>query len=176
MEEFPISALNIYLDNNATTHPLKEVRMAMLEALEFSYGNASSAHSLGQRSRTNLTAARDSVAKLIGAQPGQIIFTSGGTEANNQVILSVASAVKKPMHIITSTVEHSSVLNTCRYLQETKGITVTYLQVDRNGIIDLEEFKRAFNEQTSLVSIQWINNETGVVQDIRSIGLVVNEK
>lgn len=176
MEEVTINALSIYLDNNATTRPFKEVRMAILEALEFSYGNASSAHSLGQRSRTNLATARDSLAKLIGAQSEQIIFTSGGTEANNQVILSIASAVQKPVHIITSTVEHSSVLNACRYLQETKGAQVTYLQVDSNGIIDLEEFKRVFNEHTSLVSIQWINNETGVVQDIRSIGLICRDK
>ena len=176
MEEDTISAVSIYLDNNATTRPYKEVRMAMLESLEFSYGNASSAHSLGHRSRTNLTAARDSVAKLIGAQPEQIIFTSGGTEANNQVILSAALAVQKPVHIITSTVEHSSILNTCRYLQDTKGIRVTYLRVDGNGIIDLEEFKRAFNKHTSLVSIQWINNETGVVQDIRSIGLICRDQ
>ncbi|MFZ2418392.1 MAG: cysteine desulfurase family protein [Smithellaceae bacterium] len=166
----------VYLDNNATTRPFKEVRMAMLEALEFSYGNASSAHSLGHRSRNNITAARDSLAKLIGAHPEQIIFTSGGTEANNQVILSVASAVQKSMHIITSTVEHSSILNTCKHLQETKGAQVTYLQVDSNGIIDIEEFKRAFNEQTSLVSIQWINNETGVIQNIKSIGLICRDQ
>lgn len=176
MGEVTISALSIYLDNNATTRPLKEVRMAMLEALEFSYGNASSAHSLGQKSRSNIAGARDSLAKLIGAQPEQIIFTSGGTEANNQVILSVAYTSQKPIHIITSSVEHSSILNTCRYLQETKGAQVTYLHVDSNGIIDFGELKKAFNEQTSLVSIQWINNETGVVQDIRSIGLICREQ
>ena len=167
-----MKALNIYLDNNATTCPLKEVRIAMLETLEYFYGNASSAHSLGRKSKSNITIARESVATLIGAQPEQIIFTSGGTEANNQVILSAALVTRKPMHIITSDIEHSSVLNTCQYLQETRGTQVTYLRVDSNGIIDLEELKNAFNEQTKLVSIQWVNNETGVIQDIRSIGTI----
>jgi len=169
MKEIP---LNIYLDNNATTRPLPEVREAILEALSLSYGNASSAHALGSKSRTNIALARESVAKLIGAEPEQIIFTSGGTEANNQVILSVASVVQKPVHIITSTVEHSSVLNICRHLQETHGAEVTYLPVNSNGIIELEKLKRAFNERTSLVTIQWVNNETGVIQDIQSIGLI----
>ena len=142
----------------------------MLEVLESSYGNASSAHSLGRKSRNKLADSRGYVATLMGAQPEQIIFTSGGTEANNQIILSFASVNQKPISIITSTTEHSSILNTCRYLQETQRAQITYLQVDRNGIVDLNELESALSEKTSLVSIQWINNETRVIQDIHSIG------
>lgn len=171
-----MSVLNVYLDNNATTRPIAEVRAAMMEALEFSYGNASSAHSLGQKSRIKLVQSREHVATLLGAQPEQVVFTSGGTEANNQVIRSVTSAARKPVHIITTAVEHSSVLYTCRYLQDFEGVQVTYLRVDRNGVVDLTELENAFNEQTALVSIQWVNNETGVIQDIRSIGLICHDR
>ncbi|MBK7782281.1 MAG: cysteine desulfurase [Ardenticatenia bacterium] len=161
----------IYLDNNATTRPLPEVIDAMVVALDAGFGNASSAHSVGERARLQLRQARESVAALIGASDTQIIFTSGGTEANNVVLASVVQRPNACRRIVTSQVEHSSVLHMGKYL-ESMGCEVVYLPVDRYGLISLDDLDEAIRPQTDLVSIQWVNNETGTIQPIESIGLL----
>lgn len=164
----------IYLDNNATTRPLPQVRGAMLEILENSFANPSSAHSLGRLSRKRVVAAREQVASLAGALPEQLIFTSGGTEANNQVFLSCTHRQRNP-HIITTVVEHSSILKTCAYLENEGLAEVTYLPVGADGIVSPESLREALLENTVLVSIQWANNETGIVQDIPAIQAVCKD-
>lgn len=159
----------IYLDNNATTRPLSAVVDAMLEALGPSFGNPSSAHSAGDRARSLLEKARESVAQLMDAPADRVIFTSGGTEANNTVLGSVVGLPIERRRIVTSTVEHSSVLSTCEHLERT-GIEVVRLGVDAAGLVSLGDVERALKRPTGLVSIQWVNNETGVIQPVESIG------
>lgn len=159
----------IYLDNNATTQPLPKVIEAMLEVLGEGFGNPSSAHSTGNRARVNVCKARDLLAELIGVDPDQIFFTSGGTEANN---MALASAVKNSLgttQIITTQVEHSSILKFCNYLAE-NGANIVYLPVDHNGHISLVEIEEAISPKTALISVQWVNNETGIIQPIKAIG------
>ena len=155
----------IYLDNNATTRPLPEVIDAMVVALGAGFGNASSAHSVGERARLQLRQARESVATLIGAADTQIVFTSGGTEANNAVLASVSQRPNAYRRIVTSQVEHSSVLHMSESL-ESMGCEVVYLPVDRHGLISLEDLEEAITPQTDVVSIQCVNNETGTNQPI----------
>jgi cysteine desulfurase len=159
----------IYLDNNATTRPLPAVVEAVLEALGPSFGNPSSAHSAGDRSRALLERARESVAHLIGAPPDRVIFTSGGTEANNTVLGSALGLPVERRRVVTSTVEHSSVLSMCENLERT-GIEVVRLGVDAAGFVSLGDVERALERPTGLVSIQWVNNETGVIQPVEAIG------
>ncbi|WP_020676160.1 cysteine desulfurase family protein [Geopsychrobacter electrodiphilus] len=161
----------IYLDNNATTRSLPEVQDSVMGVLGQSFGNPSSAHSLGGRVRKKISLARDYVALLIGAPPSQLIFTSGGTEANNLVLSSVTRGVAKQARIITSQVEHSSVLDMCDHI-ETLGVEVIRLPVNGDGLVSVEDFKAALNSKVVLVSIQWVNNETGVTQPIRTIGKI----
>ena len=158
----------IYLDNNATTPTLPKVREAMVEALEVGYGNASSAHSAGDRSRKILRDAREKVAGIIGAIPDHICFLSGGTEANNLALLSVLSA-PGCQRVVTTTIEHASVLKTCEFL-EASGAEVVYLKPNPEGLIDPNQVFNALRESpTALVSVQWVNNETGVIQQVDSI-------
>ncbi len=153
----------IYLDNNATTPTLPQVREAMIEALEVGYGNASSAHSAGDRSRKILRGAREKVAGIIGSIPDHICFTSGGTEANNLALLSVLTA-PGCQRVVTTTIEHSSILKTCEFLEES-GAEVVYLKPNPQGLIDPDQVFDALKESpTALVSVQWVNNETGVIQ------------
>ncbi len=161
----------IYLDNNATTRPLPEVREAILEALGVGFGNPSSAHSVGDRSREHVRRAREVVADLIGADRSQLVFTSGGTESNNMVLASAVMKSRKDPCVITTTVEHSSMLNMCEYL-ESQGVHVVYLDVDRKGNLDLKELESSISPNTVLVSIQWVNSETGVIQPIEAIGAI----
>jgi len=159
----------VYLDNNATTHLLPEVREAMSAFMSEAIGNPSSAHSHGEPARVYITQARDAVASLIGADSSSVVFTSGGTEANNTVLKAIAEAEKQGRRVITTQVEHSSVIRTCDYL-EARGADVVRLSVDSKGAIDLDELREHLTPETALVSVQWVNNETGAVQPIEHIG------
>ena len=165
----------IYLDNNATTQPLPLVRDEMMRALGKDFGNASSAHSTGERARKHLAEARDNVAELIGGDPSNLIFTGSGTEANNLVLMSCLTKKNKPSQIVTSSVEHSSILKTCDHFLG-KGTDVLFLNVDPSGLINLQQLEDAISGATSLVSIQWVNNETGVIQPIEEISQICRSK
>jgi cysteine desulfurase len=157
----------IYLDNNATTRPLPAVVEAMQQACHEAYGNPSSLHAGGQRARKLLDEARESVSRLCGAYPEQVIFTSSGTEANNLVLHSAIVGIGAP-RIVTSSIEHSSILRHCEFL-ESQGAEVIYLPVGKDGLVDVSELREALKRPTTLVSIQWVNNETGVVQPMETI-------
>jgi cysteine desulfurase len=159
----------IYLDNNATTQPLPQIQEIMLKALGSHFGNPSSAHAAGQRARDQVYHAREAVATLIGAAPPALLFTSSGTEANNMVLASVLQSRGLRPHVVTTAVEHSSILKYCDYLSDL-GATVTYLSVDRAGRLSLADVEAAITPATRLVSVQWVNNETGVIQPIAQIG------
>lgn len=166
----------IYLDNAATTRIHPKVLESMMPYLTDNYGNASSIYHIGRRSREALDSARDTVAKAIGADGKEIYFTSGGSESDNWAIKGVAFAnEKKGKHIITSNIEHHAVLNTCKYLEK-YGFKITYLPVKENGIIDIEDLKKAIQEDTILVSIMSANNEIGTIQPIEEIGKITKEK
>ena len=164
----------IYLDNNATTPLHPEVLEAMLPGLRENYGNPSSIHSFGRSARVQLDEAREKVARLINAQSSEIIFTSGGTEANNLALLGVAFK-DKDKKIITSKIEHPSVLNPCRQLEE-KGVEVHYLDVDRSGRIDIDDLEAQITESTALISLQHANSETGVLQNIKRASEIARNK
>jgi cysteine desulfurase len=140
------------------------------------YGNPSSSHSFGNSAKTALVASREKVAALVGAEkPQEIVFTSGGTESNNLAIKGAALRNKaKGNHVITSAVEHISVINICKYLQK-QGFEVTYVPVDKEGIVDLEKLKDAVNDKTSLISIQYGNGEIGTIQPVKEIGEIAQE-
>lgn len=160
----------IYLDNNATSRPLPEVREAMLDVLDAGFGNPSSAHSAGERARIRITDAREAVAHLIGADPYSVFFVSGATEANNMVLSSALMKHKHSSRIITTNVEHSSIKKYCEYL-EIQSADIVYLPVDRLGHISLSSLEKELSsKKADLVTIQWVNNETGVIQPIGYIG------
>lgn len=168
---------NIYLDNNATTRTRGEVLEAMLPYLKDVYGNASSVHQFGRLARTAIDAARQNVASLLGASSAEeIIFTSGGTEADNFAVKGVVDALRaKGNHIITSAIEHQAVLNTCKFL-ETKGYNVTYLKVDKYGIVNIDELKRSITDKTILITVMYANNEVGTIEPIEEIADIAKEK
>ncbi|MFQ5673864.1 MAG: cysteine desulfurase family protein [Nitrospinales bacterium] len=160
----------IYLDHNATTPPHPEVLEAMLPVLKECFGNPSSIHSYGRAARVRVDEAREQVAELIHARPGEIVFTSGGTESDNFAILGTALALKeKGRHVITCRTEHPAVLNSCEQLQRL-GFSVDYLPVDRQGRVDLDLLKQTLTPQTVLITIQHANSEVGALQDIEQIG------
>jgi len=161
----------VYLDNNATTPVLPQVLEAMLPYYGEHFGNASSIHHHGQETRGAVERARESVAALLGRRASEIVFTSGGTEADNLAIFGVTEAGD---HIITSTIEHHAVLNACKHLA-TKGCEVTYVPVDGHGLIDPSDVKRALRPNTKLISIMLANNETGVLQSVTEIGKIASE-
>lgn len=163
----------IYLDNNATTPVDPEVRAAMTEALERGFGNPSSSHAPGRAARDIVEGARKSVAGLIGADPSEIYFTSGGTESNNLAILGTAM-LSTGGHIITSAVEHPSVLNTVKYL-EASGFEATYADVDRDCRVRVDEIRKAVRKNTILITIMHSNNETGVLQPVDEIAALARE-
>jgi cysteine desulfurase len=140
------------------------------------YGNPSSAHSFGNSAKTALTASREQVAELVIAEkPQEIVFTSGGTESNNLAIKGAALRNKgKGNHIITSAIEHISVINICKYLQK-QGFEVTYVPVDKQGVVDLEKLEKAVNDKTTLISVQYANGEIGTIQPIKEIGKIAKE-
>jgi cysteine desulfurase len=158
----------LYLDHNATTPIDPEVLAAMLPWLENEFGNPSSLYSLGRRSAAALTKAREQVASLVGAQPSEIIFNSCGTEATNTAILSALAINPDKRHIITSAVEHSATIKLCEYLA-TRGYEITWLPVDKDGILDPEKLESAITADTAVVSLLWANNETGVLFPIDEI-------
>lgn len=161
----------VYLDNNATTPTLPEVFEAMKPYFGEHFGNASSIHHHGQETRAAVERARESVAALLSCQPAEIVFTSGGTEADN---LAIFGATAEGDHVITSTVEHHAVLNACKHLQSA-GCDVTYVRVSREGQVDPDQVRRALRPNTKLISIMLANNETGVLQPIQEIGEIAAE-
>jgi cysteine desulfurase len=161
----------VYLDNNATTPVLPEVLEAMRPYFGERFGNASSIHHHGQETRAAVERARESVAALLGCRASEVVFTSGGTEADNLAIFGLASA---GAHVITSTVEHHAVLNACKHLAA-KGCEVTYLPVDGRGLVDPADVKRALRPNTKLITIMFANNETGVVEPVAEIGKIAAE-
>lgn len=166
----------IYLDNNATTPIDPRVLEEMMPFLTHNFANAASTHRFGVSAHEAVKNARQRVADLIGADTHEIIFTSGATEAINIAIKGVAEAYsQKGKHIVTVSTEHSAVLDTCRYL-ETKGFEVTYLPVQTDGLLNLEVVKNAIREDTILVSVMHVNNETGVIQPIQEISELAREK
>ena len=171
--------MQVYLDNGATTKVDERVVKSMLPYFTEKYGNASSAHTMGQIAKIALEESRAKIAKLINAQPEEIIFTAGGTQSNNLAIKGMAFYMKNKQpeknHIITTKIEHSCVLNTCRWL-ETQGFKVTYLDVDEEGFVDLKKLEDAITSKTFLVSIIHGNNEIGTIQDIEKIGKLCKEK
>jgi cysteine desulfurase len=160
----------VYLDHNATTPVEPAVLQAMLPYLSGEFGNAASIHTFGQRARGAVETAREQVAALIGARPQEIVFTSGGTEADNHAIFGVtqapagaagsAASTAVHKHIITSALEHEAVLNTCQALEK-QGISVTYLPVDREGLISLVALRKAIRKETVLITVMHANNELG---------------
>lgn len=160
----------IYLDHAATTPMAPEVIDVMTAALNENYGNASSIHTLGKKNRVLIDYARQTIGASIGAQPREIILTSGGTESDNMALIKTAEYyADKGNHIITTNIEHPAVLNPLQYL-ETKGFDVTYLPVDEKGKVHLEQVKEAIRPETILVSIMYANNEVGTINPIREIG------
>ncbi len=165
----------IYLDYNATTPIDQRVAKAMEPFLHKEYGNPNSVYPLGRRAREAVEKARDDVAELLGCEPREVVFTSGGSEANNMVIKGVAAAHRgRPRHIITSQIEHPSVLEPCRYL-ETEGVDVTYLGVDLQGRVSPRELRDAIRPETILVSIMHANNEVGTLQPIEELSKICKE-
>jgi cysteine desulfurase len=158
----------IYLDHNATTPVLPEVFEAMRPYFCDAWGNPSSTYRFGSQMKSVVETAREQVATLCGANPREIIFTSCGTESNNAAINSALKSNSKKRHVITSAVEHSSVLNYCAAL-EMEGLRVTYLPVNRDGLLKIEDLEAAISEDTALVSLMWANNETGVIFPVEQI-------
>ena len=163
----------VYLDNAASTKISSGVLEKMMESYNENYGNPSSTHKLGQKARAAVEKTRNVIAGYLGAEGKEIIFTSGGAEGNNLVIRGVLNAYDyKGKHIITSKIEHSTVLKTCQQL-EREGYEVTYIDVDENGVINLEQLKNSIRKDTVIVSIMYANNETGVKQPIKEIGKIL---
>ena len=166
---------HIYLDNSATTRLDDEVLKEMMPYLTEEYGNASSIYKLGRNTRNAVETAREKIAKAINAEPDEIYFTSGGTESDNTTIRGIAyNNKKKGNHIITSKIEHPAILETCKQLEK-EGFEITYLNVDKNGIIDFEQLKNSIKETTILISIMFANNEIGTLQPIKEIGTIARE-
>ena len=165
----------IYLDNAATTKTSQEVVDAMLPYFTEDYGNASSIYEIGQRSREAITKAREQIAQVIGAKTEEIYFTAGGSEADNWALKAAFEAYEgKGNHIITTKIEHHAILHTCEYLEK-KGARITYLDVDENGLVDLEELQKAICPETILISIMFANNEIGTIEPIKEIGMIAKE-
>ncbi len=165
----------VYLDNNATTTLGPEVFEAMKPYMLEDYGNASSIHWFGQQAKSAVERARQQVAKLLNARPGEVIFTSGGTEADNAALFGIVQAARaaKP-HVITTGIEHHAVLNTAQVLEK-QGVSVTYVGVGASGVIDPEDVRRAIRPETVLISIMHANNEIGTIQPIEEIGAIARE-
>lgn len=165
----------IYLDNAATTKTRPEVVEAMLPYFTELYGNPSSVYEFATPSKQAVAAARETIAASIGAKTNEIYFTAGGSEADNWALKATAEAYRdKGNHIITSKIEHHAVLHTCEYLEK-NGFEVTYLDVDENGVVKLEELKKAIRPTTILISIMFANNEIGTVQPVKEIGAIAKE-
>ncbi|HBC84144.1 MAG TPA: cysteine desulfurase NifS, partial [Clostridiales bacterium] len=164
-----------YFDHAATTKVNEEVIKDMIPYFGIDYGNASSIYSIGRKSKRAIEDARNKVAKVINANPKDIYFTACGSESDNLAIKGIAYANKeKGNHIITSKIEHHAVLNSCKTLEK-QGFKVTYLNVDEDGIINLEELKSSITNDTILITIMYANNEIGTIQPIEEIGKIAKE-
>ena len=167
----------IYLDYNATTPIDPEVLKAMLPYFKEHFGNPSSSHPYGKQAKEAVKKARKQVAKLIGAEPQEIVFTSGGTESNNYAIIGTALAkMEKGKHILTSQIEHPSVLKPLNYLEEKFGFKITYLSVDEYGMVNPIDVKQAITNETILITIMHANNEVGTIEPIEEISRIANER
>ena len=169
----------IYLDYAATTPVDSEVIKAMRPYFSKQFGNPASIHSFGQEALTGLDKAREQVANFLGCQPREIVFTSGATEANNLALKGVIRSQKtesksQKLHLITTKIEHHCILETCKALEK-EGVKVTYLPVDKEGLVDPQKIERAITDQTVLVSIMYANNEIGTIQPIREIGKIIEK-
>ncbi len=168
----------IYFDHSATTPVEKEVLDAMLPYLKENFGNASSIHSFGQDAIAGVDNARDQVAEFLGCEAGEVVFTSGATESNNLALRGIIRACQKDgienPHIITTSIEHDAILEPCADLEE-QGVEVTYLPVKENGVVDIEEVKKAIKDNTVLVSVMYVNSEVGSVQPVREIGKIIKK-
>lgn len=165
----------IYLDNNGTTQVLPEVIEAMMPYFTTDWGNPSSSYKFGSKLKTVIETAREQVADLIGAHPREVIFTSCATESNNAAIHAALKAHPGKRHIVTSAVEHSSVLNYCMALEK-EGYRVTYLPVDRDGLLKLADLENAIGDETAVVSLMWGNNETGVLFPVKEISEICRSR
>lgn len=166
----------IYLDNAATTKTAPEVVEAMLPYFTEFYGNASSVYSFAGNSKEAMSKARESIANALGAKENEIYFTAGGSEADNWALKATAEAYKaKGNHIITTKIEHHAILHTCEYLEK-NGYEVTYLDVDENGVVKLDQLKKAIRPTTILISVMFANNEIGTMEPIKEIGEIAKEK
>lgn len=165
----------IYLDNAATTRTAPEVVEAMMPYFTEYYGNAGSIYKLGNESKKALMRARETIASTLGAEANEIFFTSGGSESDNWAIKAVYEAYcGKGKHIITSRIEHHAVLHTCEYLEK-MGAEVTYLDVDADGLVDLEQIERVIRPDTILISVMYANNEIGTIEPIKEIGEIATK-
>ena len=166
---------SMYFDNAATTRLDDEVLQEMLPYLKENYGNASSIYKLGRESRKAVEESRERISKVLNCKPNEIYFTAGGSESDNMAIKGIAKANKKKgNHIITSKIEHPAVLETCKQLEK-EGFEITYISVDENGIVDLEELKKSIKPTTILITIMFANNEIGTIQPIEEIGGIAKE-
>ncbi len=166
----------IYLDNAATTKTRPEVVEAMLPYFGEYYGNPSSIYDFSSKSREGVAHAREAIASALGAKSNEIYFTAGGSEADNWALIASAEAYAfKGKHIITSKIEHHAVLHTCQYLEK-RGFQVTYLDVDEEGVVKLDELKKAIRPDTILISIMFANNEIGTIEPIKEIGQIARER
>ena len=165
----------IYMDNAATTKTAPEVLEAMLPYFTEYYGNPSSIYEFAQKSKEAENRARAEIASVLGAKENEIYFTAGGTEADNWALKAAFEAYKdKGKHIITTKIEHHAVLHTCQYLEK-QGARVTYLDVDENGLVRLEDLEKAIEPDTILISVMFANNEIGTIEPIKEIGLLARE-
>lgn len=166
---------SIYFDNAATTKLDEEVLQEMIPYLKGNYGNASSIYKLGRESRKAVEESREKVARILNCKPNEIYFTAGGSESDNTAIKGIARANKnKGNHIITSKIEHPAVLETCKHLEK-EGFEISYISVDKNGIINLEDLKKSIKPATVLITIMFANNEIGTIQPIEEIGKIAKE-
>lgn len=165
----------IYMDNAATTRVNEKIAKAVSEIMLESYGNASSLHRIGKKAKKKLNESRKRIADYFGCDEHEIVFTSGGTESNNLAICGLAKAHMDKKHIITSCIEHPSVLETCRNLEK-MGYDVDYLDVDSNGMISLDDVRNKIREDTLLVSVMHVNNEIGVIEPVEEIGRICKKR
>ncbi len=172
-KELQDEGMKVYLDHAATTPVDKRVLEAMLPYFSDAYGNPSSLYSFSNEARKSVENAREKVAKLIGAEPSEIVFTSGGTEGDNLAIKGIVNGKKG--HIITSAIEHPAVLNVCKSLEK-EGFEVSYIPVDKEGIVSVDDVRKAIRDDTVLITIMHANNEIGTIQPIEDIGKIAQEK
>lgn len=166
----------IYLDNAATTKTAPEVVDAMLPYFSELYGNPSSIYTIAGKSKEAITASRETIAGVLGAKPEEIYFTAGGSEADNWALKAAFEAYKgKGNHIITTKIEHHAILHTCEYLEKERGARITYLDVDEDGVVKLDQLENAITPETILISVMFANNEIGTIQPIKEIGMIARE-